>query len=223
MKNLKSFFSFVLLLLLGVSHAQTQGNGPVDVDKRFEEALKAKMEKDRKMIENFMNDDLFKQFDKMFEDMARDFDKGNFEGLQKFFEKGHFDTFLGESGLFDNLDIGQGKWIENPEEKILVLKIARKEEEPLNIEIKEGVIHVSGQVITKQKRIGTNGQIEQTQGERKIDRTFPIPSDVDASHPRFENKDGSIFIRFTRKSIQKNSGTPSQRQPVAPKDGELTI
>lgn len=220
--------SALLALILIATHldasAQSKGGDEVvDADKKFEEALRAKMKKDRELIENFMNDDLFKKFDKMFEQMTKDIDEGHFESLQKFFEQGHFNNFLGDSGLFDNLGLGQGKWIENREERILVLKINKKDEEPLNIEIKDSKVTVSGEVSTTMKNPLAGANAPEITTKRKINQSYIIPGDVDATKPKFENKDGSLFIRFTKLGAAPKATPPTDRQPIKPSDGDITI
>ncbi len=216
------------LLPLGLSYSQNSSkpDEPVDVDKQFEEALRTKMKKDRELIESFMNDDLFKKFDQLFEQMTRDFEQGHFESLQKFFDRSHFDTFLDKSGLFDGLALGEGKWIENREERILVLKIARKKEEPLNIEIKDSKVRVSGEVSVTSKNPLPGGKPSEIVTKRKIEQSYLIPDDVDATRPKFENKEGSLMIRFRKLSAQKQESgqeeTP-ERQPLVPEEGDITI
>lgn len=190
---------------------------PEDVDRQFQAALEAKMKKDREMIERFMNDDVFKKFDQMFEKMVQDLDQGKFEGLQQFFDPKNFDQFLGDSELAKNLGLGEGKWIENPSERILVLKIARKEEEPLKIDIKDGKVLVSGEVTTSEERTDLRGRRTVVESMRKIDQSYLIPGDVDASNPKFENKDGSILIRFAKKTAE------SSRQQLKPDSDDITI
>lgn len=171
---------------------------PVDADKRFEEEMRERMKRDREMIERFMNDDMFKKFDQMFEKMVQDLDQGKFEGLQKFFDPNNFDQFLNNSGLGDKLNLGDGKWVENPTERILVLKIARKKEEPLKIDIKDGKVTVSGEVTTKEERFDLRGAKTMVETLRKINQSYDIPNDVDAKKPKFEHQGESILVRFKK-------------------------
>ncbi len=218
----RNFWALILCLAV-LSSMLASAQEPEDANKKFEEALKAKMEKDRQLIESFMNDDLFKRFDQMFEQMTKDFEQGHFESLQKFFDPNHFDTFLDQSGLFQGLDLGEGKWIENRHERILVLKIALKKEEPLNIEIKNSKVRVSGEVsVTQQNPFPGTGPKEITT-IRKINQSYQIPKDVDATKPKFENKDGSVFIRFAKIGVvPEPKGTPDRR-PIEPAEGDITI
>lgn len=226
MNHLYSKLTLIFCLLLmefGYCQTSAKRDEPVDVDKQFEEALRAKMKKDRELIESLMNDDLFKKFDQMFEQMTRDFEQGHFESLQKFFERSQFDNFLDQSGLFDGLGLGEGKWVENREERILVLKIALGKEEPLNIEIKDSKVKVSGQVsVTRKNPIPGAGPGEIV-SKRKIEQSYLIPDDVDATRPKFENKEGSLLIRFRKLSAGAAVEKAPERQPLVPKDGDITI
>lgn len=210
---------FLTITFAAIVGAQTdkKDQTPEDIDRQFQAALEAKMKKDREMIERFMNDDLFKKFDQMFEKMVQDLDQGKFEGLQQFFDPKNFDQFLGDSELAKSLGLGEGKWIENPTERILVLKIARKEEEPLKIDIKDGKVLVSGNVTTSEERTDLRGKRTIVETMRRIDQSYVIPGDVDASAPKFENKDGSILIRFAKKTAE------SSRQPLKPDSDDITI
>jgi len=211
MKKIILNFLTILFFIIGTSstlHAQNNA----DIDRQFEEIMKAREE----MFKMLMDDSSFDNFDKRFDDMVKRFQQSGGFGLEQ----------------MDDPIVGEYDWIKTDTHKILKLKVKQVKDKPLDIKIENGMIRLKGDVET------TSGEgANSVKRKVSFQRAFTLPDDVDQNNPEFENKDGSMLIKFklkkpgnTKGHSQKDSrkAIPKQepqndRIPVTPDAEDVTI
>ncbi len=187
----------LLTFLCANLHAQTQQD---QFNKQIEEVMKAREE----MLKALMNDS-----------MSGDFESRMEEIMKRFGQAGGF-------GMgFEDMDspvVGEYDWLENEKEKILKIKVKQVKDRPLDIKIEKGMIKIKGDVETTQ---GTGKNT--VKRSMKFERSFSLPNDVDQTNPLFENKGEDLLIKFKKLSADKKIKKESDRLPVAPEKGDLSI
>ena len=168
-----------------------------EMQKQMEEIMKTREE----MFRMLLDDSSTEAFDKRFEDMVKRFQQGGgFGGL----------------GLeqFDDPIVGEYDWIKTNTHKILKLKVKQVKDKPLDIKIENGMIRLKGDVET------VDGDVR-----RKVSfqRAFTLPDDVDQTNPEFENKDGSMLIKFKYKHLSKTKKGESPEKTEPPKDDRVPL
>lgn len=198
---------FALILIFSFS-STLFAQSASEMEKQMEEIMKAREE----MFRMLLDDSAMDNFDKRFEDMVKRFQQAGGFGLEQ-----HDDPIVGE---YD--------WVKTNTHKILKLKVKQVKDKPLDIKIENGMIRLKGDVETSE---GSG----QNSIKRKVSfqRAFSLPDDVDQTNPEFENKDGSLLIKFklkkptshtdkTPKSTPKQEA-PTDRIPVTPSGEDVTI
>ncbi len=212
-------------------------------EKEQQEAVKRwreQMEADRALIQKYFKSDLFKQMDKEVEKVLKSFDPGAF---QKFFDDDNFDKMFDRAKPFAGLDDGDSRWLETPKERILILKMTMPEDAPFEIKIENNHIIVKGTIIKKKEQRTAQGT-NFYETRQSINKTFPVPSDVNPDKAKFENKAGEILIKLPKKKVadlykrdrkmnlrpRTPKVKPNQNPPVRPglkpipkSSGDLTI
>lgn len=208
-------------------------------EKEQQEAVKRwreQMEQDRALIQKYFKSDLFKQMDKEVEKVLKSFDPGAF---QKFFDDDNFDKMFDKAKPFKGLREGDSRWIETPKEKILILKMTMPEDAPFEIKIENDHIIVKGTIIEKREQKTSQGT-NFYETRRSVNKTFPVPRDVDADRAQFENKAGEVLIKLPKKKVSDlydrdlkmkpkkqnpkvNPPTRPGLKPIPKSEGDLTI
>ena len=197
-------FSISILLLSFNLYSETnspkknfQGSAAT-IEQQLQELMKARAE----MIRSLMDDSSFDNFDKHFEDIAKQFE-------------------LDPSSGFSNVDgmgdvVGEYDWLENETHKIFVLKVKQIKDKPLDIKIEKGQIKLKGDVesVNSDK---TNKRVTKVHFER----TFEIPEGVDQATPDFLNNGAELLIRF--KKIHPASIKAAPQKSKLPKDDRVPI
>ncbi len=205
-KILSLIASIIIFIIANRSHAQSQS----DIEKQFEEIMKAREE----MLRSLMDDSLSTDFEKRMQDMMKRFGGGGMD-----FGFDHMEQY----------GMGESEWEESNTHRILKLKLTQMKDRPLDIKIQNGMIRIKGDA-----EIVTGPKNRQSKSIMKFERQFSLPQDVDQDNPEFENKNGEMLIRFKKvaghnKKPLKIEPRPKktlpldEKKPVTP-DGEgLTI
>ncbi len=179
----------------------------------FLKMVEEMQKRQREMIRSLFNDD--GNFGKAFDDIEKEFD-----------QLGFGDSF----GFKNNPIIGEYDWLDDGQFKTLKLKITQVKDRPLDIKIKDGMIHLKGVVESQEKN---------SKSIVSFQRSFSLPLDIDQNNPSFENKDGEILIKFPKLNrtssplkIQKNSQDQdkkgadlktNEREPLREEKGDLKL
>ncbi len=179
----------------------------------FLKMVEEMQKRQREMIRSLFNDD--GSFGKSFDDMEKEFDQFGFG-----------DSF----GLKNNPIVGEYDWVDDGQNKTLKLKVTQVKDRPLDIKIKDGMIHLKGIVESVEKN---------SKSVVSFQRSFSIPLDVDQNNPSFESKEGEILIKFPKLNktssplkLQKhntdqeknlNDQKPMDRQPLKEEQGDLKL
>lgn len=173
--------------------------------------MQSQMRDSRRIIEQFLSDEMFTDMHQQFEDMMKQFDNGNADPFEQFFDEKTIEKLFGGgrgSKAFGMLGTGQSRWIETPKERILILKIESTKDNPIDFKIEDAKITISGKVARTSNRGVTSHNFK---------RSFIIPKDCDPAQAKFENKDGEILIKFPKIAIK------DELRPVKPEPGDTTI
>lgn len=192
MKKFTLNFLVIIFLTIGTSGALHAQNN-AEIERQLEEIMKAREE----MFKMLMDDSSFDNFDKRFDDMVKRFQQSGGFGLEQ----------------MDDPIVGEYDWIKTNTHKILKLKVKQVKDKPLDIKIENGMIRLKGDVETMSGE-GANSV------KRKVSfqRAFTLPDDVDQNNPEFENKDGSMLIKFKLKKPGSNKGhSQKDSQKTLPK------
>jgi len=173
--------------------------------------MQSQMRDSRRIIEQFLSDEMFTDMHQQFEDMMKQFDNGNADPFEQFFDEKTIEKLFGGgrgSKAFGMLGTGQSRWIETPKERILILKIESTKDNPIDFKIENSMITISGKISKDSNRGVSTHQFK---------RSFSIPEDCDPSAAKYENKDGEILIKFPKIAIKDDL------RPVKPESGDTTI
>ncbi len=173
--------------------------------------MREQMQESRRILQQFMNDDMFTGLRQQFERMMQQMEQGQMEDFEQFFDDKVFERlFRGGTGsaAFDSIGRGQSRWVETPNERILVLKLEVAKDTPVDFKIEGSRLTINGHY---EKR-SPQGVVKQS-----FSRSFEIPNDCDPGLAKFENKDGEVIIKFPKIKAQ------DQRRPVRPDESDVTI
>lgn len=189
----------------------------IEWEKEQQEAVKRwreQMQTDRALIRKYFKGDLFKKFDKQVDKVLKSFDPGSF---QKFFDDDNFDKMLKHGKPSKGLSEGDFRWLETPKEKILVLKMTMAKDSPLDIKIENNHIVVKGTVIEKKEQKTSQGS-NFYEISRDINKTFPVPRDVDGNRAQFEFKAGEVLIKLPKKQVSDLYKRDKKLNPIPKKE-----
>ena len=183
-------FSFLIFNLSSQLFAQSntpkrhfQGSAAT-IEQQLQELMKARAD----MIRSLMDDSSFENFDKHFEDIAKQFE-------------------LDPSGGFSNDGIGdvvgEYDWRENETHKIFVLKVKQIKDKPLDIKIEKGQIKLKGDVESV-----NSDKTSKRVSKVHFERTFEIPEGVDQATPDFLNNGAELLIRFKKIQVSGKKLNP---------------
>lgn len=153
-----------------------------------------------KLLENFgaMEQDLFENFDKMLNQQ-----QGTL--FDQFFQGPGFRRFLDQAGVFGHMGDGEFEWLETPDSRVLVARLELNEQTPLDIEIKDGVVHFRGESRIEQVDEGPNG-ISRSLRVQSFNRQFPIPKDCDPEGAKIDQEEGKIIVTFPKRDVSAIPG-----------------
>lgn len=179
---------------------------------------------DKEIIQDFLrgSEEVFKLFDRRFEKLI---EKHYRKDMDSFFKDDNFNRFFQQWDPFEQMSSGQSHWMETPKERVLIVKVETSEEAPVEINIEDGKIIISGKVITE------SGFGKRVQSFKKV---FGVPNDVHSDKAIFENNEGEILIKFPKKKAGKAPTRKPERplikrpnrpgvRPLQPKSGDITI
>lgn len=195
---MKIFLPLLILFIHSLAFGQNSKRQD-EVQLQIEQLMKAREE----MLKSLLNDSAFDNFDKKFEDLIKNFDRGN------------FNPSMGGGDV-----VGEYDWRETNTHQVFVLKVKQIKDKPLDIKIEKGQIILKGDVesssvdpVKKTKRIS----------KVHFERTFSIPDGVDQTSPEFENKNGELLIKFKKLMAKKTPVNDSNRVPVGPDASDVII
>jgi HSP20 family molecular chaperone IbpA len=195
------FFTILILSL----NLQAQSKEEREMQRQFEEIMKARAE----MIKSLFDDSDFDSLDKKFEDLIKNFDRSGFPSIAN--------QEMGEV-------IGEYDWRETPTHQVFALKVKQIKDKPLDIKIEKGQIKLKGDVESVEAKKPKSKRVTKVHFER----TFSIPDGVDQGNPEFENKAGELLIKFKKLQNKKmpskvKSLDPNQPLPVGKDPGDVSI
>jgi HSP20 family molecular chaperone IbpA len=197
---------FLLIFLSTNLFAQNSLSQDDQFQKQVEEVMKAREE----MLKSLMDDSF-----------SGDIEKHMMEMMKRFSNPANPGANFGFDDDSEGAVVGEYDWVVSGNQKILKLKVKQVKDHPLDIKIEKGMVKVKGDVESTSGN-GKNKIVSKTHFEK----SFSIPEDVDQTTPEFENKDGELLIKFkllkTAKTKQK-AQTPSDRVPVSPSEGDISI
>jgi HSP20 family molecular chaperone IbpA len=205
-KILSLILSLIIFIIANRSQAQSQ----TDIEKQFEEIMKAREE----MLRSLMDDSFSSDFEKRMQDMIKRFGSGGMD-----FGFDHMEQY----------GMGESEWEENSTHRILKLKLTQMKDRPLDIKIQNGMIKIKGDA-----EVVSGPKNRQSKSIMKFERQFSLPQDVDQDNPEFENKNSEMLIRFKKLGTQfkkplktlpqpKNSKPADEKKPITPDGQGLTI
>ena len=181
-----------------------QGNAAT-IEQQLQELMKARAD----MIRSLMDDSSFDNFDKHFEDIAKQFELDPTSGF-------------GNDQMGDV--VGEYDWRENETHKIFVLNVKQIKDKPLDIKIEKGQIKLKGDVESV-----NSDKASKRVSRVHFERTFEIPEGVDQATPDFLNNGAELLIRFkkihpaTTKSLPQKSISPSKSPPKSLNDERIPV
>ncbi len=185
-----------------------------------EKELQERREEIKRLFgENFFND--LEEFDKRYQELMKEMFEGG-HGNQNFFDDDVMDQFMQKMRPHEYINDGDIKWVENEQQKILMLKIKQSENSPLNISIEKGSIEISG-TITQKEETKQGGATSYSSYTSSFSRSLPVPDDVEEKSAKIDNKNGDITISFDKKESSIIKKNPSKNKPLLFKKGEKTI
>lgn len=179
---------------------------------RMREKMREEVQESRRILQQFMQDDMFSGLRQQFEQMFQQMEHGQLDDFQQFFNDEDIikRLFKGGNGAspFNSIGRGQSRWLETPNERILVLKLEVAKDTPIDFKIESSRLDIEG---FYEKRT------PQGIAKQSFKRSYEIPSDCDPSQAKFENKDGEVLIKFPKLKIK------DQRKPLTPDKSDSTI
>ena len=178
---------FILLFFLTFTiYAQNRINDPFETLKKMRE----------EMFDTLLNQD------------QSDFDKR----IQKLFDR------LQKQGAFPphrNLfDLSQSQinsyWQKKGSKERYVIELGSPDDK-LDIDIKNGVINISGTKVVTNKFQGKDSGSSYSQRSYKFSKTENIPPHLDAQSAKFLNESGKLVIEFTFKSVKGGKRNTDKR------------
>lgn len=188
---------FFFLLLLFVTSAYSQTDAELEKLSKEELIQKYKELKKRQLPPDpFADDDM--GFGKMFERMQKRF--------QNFFDDPFYGNLAPGIDPIKGLDMdSSGPQItqkEDDESVTIILNTNNLDKETLKLDIKNGMIQISGKTRVEQKN-QTQGAQSFMQYESSFQQSFPVPTDVEADKVEIKNEKDEIRLVFPRKKAGK--------------------
>jgi len=173
----------------------------IKIKEKVEESLKLKSEMFNGLeekLEKFMDSVGSKFFDHFFED---DFFK---------------DDFFKDMDLLGGLNRSSfGEWKETDDEVIFILIAETKKGLPLNINIKDGILKIDGDLIQKKEEIDKKGNKKiVSQRIVRMRQSYSIPEGVDEANPVIKEESGKIKIIFKKLKNYKQKKKRLLKKPI---------
>ena len=169
----------------------------------LKKALELREEMHRRMRDTLLrglrhDDDMFSDMEKLFEDAMSD----SFSG---------FGTSLGITTTQNY----QTAWIEDEKGRTLAIT-PREKNQNLDITVEKGFVTIKGKTESKSGRSSSISSFS---------NSFNVPSDVDWTKVKMDQKDGKILVHFPWKDLKTIEKKPreSERLPVPPSEGDVAI
>lgn len=206
MKRMYVVLSLMLLSLIGAGTLLAQKiSRPIDdndTSGAMEKRLRMREEMHRRMMEKLLHGvgpdhDMFSDMESFLDEVMTD----SFSGTQSFSRK------MARNYRMD--------WAENKEGRTLIIT-PKGPEQKLNIDVKEGLISISG--TTEQKT--PNGT-----SKSSFTNTFNVPGDCDEKKVKIDQKDGKIHVAFPYREIKKLELPKSmpERKPLPKSESDIQI
>lgn len=200
MKSRTFIFTFILALCAlnaRMVNAQDQSGQTRDLDQQFErdmegyrDAMRDAIERNRQIMEQILSSDFFEKMEADHQNFLKGLDHSN---LFKDFGR----PFFGQN----NEKNERLKWSENEKERILIVDIGTGDR-PLDIKIKNDMIHIKGEVSKREENKGSDG-IHARVYSYQFNESQSLPRDVDGSKAQFEKKGEKLWIRFPKVDISE--------------------
>lgn len=206
MKRMYVTLALILISLIGAGTLLAQKiSRPID-DKddsaMMEKRLRMREEMHRRMMEKLLN--------------GVGPDHGMFSDMESFLDEVMTDSFSGSQSFSRRMARNyRMDWAENKEGRTLVIT-PKGPEQNLNIDVKEGLITISGVSETKTPN-GTS--------KSSFTNTFNVPGDCDEKKVKIDQKEGKIHVSFPYKEL-KQVGIPkpqNDRKPIPKSYGDVQI
>ncbi len=132
----------------------------------------------------------FKQMEKMRENMQRLFE----DNFNDSFDNKYFDNWF--DGRFGGSvsDIGES---EDDEYIYYRIELEGIDKNNFKIDVTDGQLNISG-VIDKLSEDSSNGSFSKSRLRKSFNRSFPVPSGVDADKVEFETKENELIVKFPK-------------------------
>jgi HSP20 family protein len=157
---------------------------PSSLLKHFREKFKGLFGNNSQTLpDNFLDDSnaMFENLLKQREEMLKSFGAQGFGG-SSFFK-------------ISDIDVEES---EDKEFKYLNLDIKNVAKDGLKVDIKNGMVSISGKIVEKNETKDKNGQ-SFSQSISQFSRSFPIPDGVDATKVDTVEKEGKLILKFPKK------------------------
>ena len=182
-----------------------------DLQKRF-------FDKRKKISEEFkslkLKAEMFDGLEEKLESLMDGFGKKFFDN---FFEDDFFkdDFFKGMDSFGGIKKRATGKWKESEDKMTFILNVESKKGVPLNIEIKNGIIKIAGDVIQKNEKVDKQGNKKfSSQRVMRIRQSYSIPKGLDEKNPLVKEERGKIKIIFKKlKNYRPKKKKPARKNP----------
>lgn len=144
------------------------------------------------------------------------------DGVGRKFFDGFFDDDFFKDDFFKDMKpstrmggMVSGRWDETDEKMIFVLGVEAKKGVPLNIEIKNGIIQIAGDVVQKNEKVDQQGKKRfSSKRVMRIRQRYSIPSGLDEKNPLIKEEKGKIKIIFKKlKTYRPKKKNPIRKSP----------
>lgn len=173
-------------------------------EKEFQEALRQKLQKDQKMMEEFFQSDDFGLLQQRMKELMQRFQAFDDLNIDDFLNQNIPSQYRGNSGI-------ETWWKETQTEKIFVIKAQKNNSIPFNITVEKGMIHINGTTLNEVK---DDKGIVISKSYSSVSSSQNIPGDVDEASVKYDqDKDKNILIIF-KKITPSTPVAPSKKEPV---------
>jgi HSP20 family molecular chaperone IbpA len=230
--SVKFFFCFLLsvfLVITGFCGEKIKIDDRDAPDQKNTNKVKRRgLNRDRELIRKMLGGDrYFQEIEKEFEELMNQFHKGSFDS---FFKDDNFDKFFKKWQPQRRLNSNEFRWIETPTEKILIFKGKPAKNSPLSIKVENGIITISGTVVSENEVKLPTGGISKSFSSSSFSKSFSVPPDTDSTKAVIDNNiNGEIVIKLPKltKSIpkvpSKKNSNDQDRIPISPGGSGTTI
>ncbi len=209
-------FFFILFSFQGFSWEEDSFKNVQELRKRFFDQQKRIGEELKKSMK--LKADMFDRLEEKLETFMDGVGKKVFDS---FFEDDFFkdDFFKDMEPSKGSRRLKVGRWKETDEKMIFILNIESKKGVPLNIEIKNGVIKIAGDVVQKNEKFDQKGKKRfASQRVIRIRQSYSIPEGLDEKNPQIKEEKGKIKIIFKKLKNYKLKKKKPVRQNLKPID-----